>query len=70
MHIIPSSDDDVLYHLILPTYHFTSAQEASDAERIAWRFAPIVECDMDLYIFRQQKIAHKIKKGFIDPSRR
>jgi hypothetical protein len=70
VHIIPGDDDDVPYRLILPTYHFTSAEEASDAEKQAWLCAPVVEVDIDLYDFRKRKIAHKIRKGFIDPSRR
>lgn len=69
VHVIPGHTEGEP-RLILPNYHFHTLDEAQAAIREAELFAPMVETDLDLAIFRQQKIAHKLPVGWIDPSRR
>lgn len=69
VHIIPAAVDGEPW-IILPTYHYATAPDAVRALLDATRNAPLVTCDDDLYLFRRQHIAHKIPRGFIDPTRR
>lgn len=69
LHIIPPAIEGEPW-IVLPTYHFVNEEEALVALLDAMRDAPLVTCDADLYDFRARKIAHKIPRGFIDPTRR
>jgi hypothetical protein len=69
LHVIPPAIDGQPW-IVLPTYHFVNEEEALRAVLDAMRDAPLVTCDEDLYRFRAEGIAHKIPRGFIDPTRR
>jgi hypothetical protein len=69
VHIIPPAIDGEPW-LILPTYHYATELEAACAVVDANAHAPLVTCDDELYDFRARGIAHKIPRGFIDPTRR
>lgn len=69
VHIIPSWSRDT-QSIILPTYHYSTREDAIAALERARTTAPVVTCDADLYEFRARAIAHKLPVGWIDPSRR
>jgi hypothetical protein len=72
VHIVPGWRvwDDAFSSIILPDYHFETAEDAVEFLDFAIETAPVVTCDEDLYDFRARKIAHKTPMGWVDPSRR
>lgn len=56
--------------VILPTYHFATAEEGKQAWVIALLTAPTIESDDDLYAARINQTPHKLPVGWIDPSYR
>ena len=71
VHLIPSMSVREQYgSLVLPSYHFATIEEGAAYIDNAVKTAPLVETDEDLYRFREQNIAHRLPKGWVDPSRR
>jgi hypothetical protein len=68
IHAIPAHRDD--FYLVLPTYHFTSAEEALTYVSNAFDNAPLVTSDADRESFEAQEIAFKIPRTYVHPSRR
>ncbi len=56
--------------LVLPTYHFETADQARTLIAEAAETAPTVTTDDDLHRFRAEGLAHFLPVGWIDPSRR
>lgn len=56
--------------LVLPTYHFLTAQDGIEFIHLAERTAPTVATDDDLYAYRARGIAHYLPVGWTDPTRR
>ena len=70
IHVIPMSDPFTEAALVLPTYHYATADDAYNAVAAAMSSAPTVTCDVDLNRFRADDIAHFLPVGWVDPSRR
>lgn len=56
--------------LVLPTYHFRTAEEGVEFIRLAAVHAPTVATDDDLYAYRALNMPHYLPVGWIDPTRR
>ena len=72
IHVIPTMRPDprTAPALVMPTYHYTTAQDGIDAINQAFATAPMVATEDDLYRFRAERVAHFLPIGWIDPSRR
>lgn len=69
VHVLPRFDRD-RPTVVLPAYHYETADEARAVVAAAEANAPIVATDDDLYVYRTQRIAHRLPVGWIDPTRR
>lgn len=56
--------------LVLPTYHFATVEEGTEAICQAWLTAIPVMTDADLYAAREAGVPHILRPGWVDPSRR
>jgi hypothetical protein len=65
IHIIPAPGGPVL-----PTYHFSSEDDARAALAKAEAFAPTVRNDADLFTCRDAGIAYRLPVGWCDPTMR
>lgn len=71
VHVSPAPADNIGgQHLVMPTYHYATEADGIAAIEKALRDAPVVTTDDELYAYREQSIAYKLNKGWIDPTRR
>lgn len=69
VHIIPSGFADG-GHLVLPTYHYETEEQARDAVEAARRDAVVIRSDAMLCEARRRRQAYRLLPGWIDPTRR
>jgi hypothetical protein len=67
VHVIPAYGPTAL---VMPTYHYATAEEGIQAINDAMVNAPMVATDADLFRYRREGVAHRLPAGWIDPSRR
>lgn len=70
VHVIEMSDVYTEESLVMPSWHFRSVQEGTDAITRARETAPTVWTDADLHSYRARRIPHKLPIGWIDPTMR
>ena len=71
VHITPAFDVRTHQaHLVLPTYHYATEEEALLAVARARTNARIIRNDADLYAAREANEAYVLMPGWVDPSRR
>lgn len=56
--------------LVLPSYHFETAEIGDEYIRNAWNTAITVKTDNDLYDARRAQTPYRLPIGWIDPDRR
>ncbi|MGW0844326.1 hypothetical protein ACWD26_30135 [Streptomyces sp. NPDC002787] len=69
VHIIPAAFADSS-HLVLPTNHYASQEEARAAVADARRTAVIIAADGQLYKARRLRRPYRLLPGWVDPTRR
>lgn len=70
VHVIPSPRGVKAPSLVMPTYHYRTAEEGIQAIRAAMATAPTVYSDADLYLYRQQGTPFYLPVGWVDPTMR
>lgn len=70
VHVIPPLHDPAKPSLVMPSYHFATAEAGIAAINDALANAPIVATDADLYAYRAAGVAYRLPAGWIDPTRR
>jgi len=70
VHVIPSPMGPEHPALLMPTYHYATAEEGFAAIEAAYRTAPTVASDADLELYRCTGVPHILPVGWIDPTRR
>jgi hypothetical protein len=69
VHIIASEFADGS-HLVLPTYHYETEEQARAAVETARRDAVVIRSDAMLFEARRRRQAYRLLPGWIDPTRR
>ncbi|MFJ3365839.1 hypothetical protein [Streptomyces anthocyanicus] len=69
VHVIPADFADSS-HLVLPSYHYASEEEARAAVAHARRTAVVIGADGQLYKARRLRRPYRLLPGWIDPTRR
>lgn len=62
--------DPIMQSLIMPTWHFVSVDAGYRALINAYKTAPMITSDAELYAAREAGIPHLLPVGWIDPTRR
>jgi len=71
VHVIPGFRDPFKQPaLVMPTYHYATADEGLTAVANALKTAPTVKTDKDLFAYREAGVPHFLPVGWKDPSRR
>lgn len=73
VHVIPAApslDAGTRPVLVMPTYHYRTAEGGLAAIAKAMISAPTVATDDDLYHYRLEGMPHFLPVGWVDPTRR
>lgn len=70
VHVIMRQDVRYDELIVMPSYHFATAEEGKKAWTLALLTAPTIKDDADLYAARINQTPHKLPLGWVDPSRR